>query len=68
MSFFLEKEKLASSQEPRSLWEFMATNLGRNKEGGGMYSGEDRASPHLLLIARCHRVDTRKQHYIYIET
>lgn len=39
MSFFLEEEKLGSSQEPSSFWEFIATSLGRNKEGGGMYSG-----------------------------
>lgn len=39
MSFSLEEEKLGSFQEHSSFWEFIATSLGRNKEGGGMYSG-----------------------------
>lgn len=41
----------------------MATNSSRNEEGGGMYGGEGRASPDLLLMQGA----TRK-HYTYTET
>ena len=63
MSFSLGGEQLGSSQEPSSFWEFMATNSGRNEEGGPVCGGKDRASPDLLLIARGHSVDTRKLYY-----
>lgn len=68
MSFSLEGEQVGSSQESSSFWEFMATNSRRNEEDGGIYGGEGRASPDLLLVARGHKVDTRKQHYTYTET
>lgn len=68
MNFSREEEQLGSPHEPSSFWEFIATDSGRNKEGGGMYSGESRASPDLLLIARGHRGGTRKQHSTYTET
>lgn len=68
MSFSLEGDQLGSSQEPSSFWEFMATNSDRNEESGVMYGGESRASPDLLLNARGHRADIRKQHYTYTET
>lgn len=54
------KKQLGRSQEPSSFWEFMATNSDRNEESSVMYGGESRASPDLLLNARCHRVDIRK--------
>lgn len=40
MSFSLAGEQLGSSQKPSSFWEFMATNSGRNKEGGGLCGGQ----------------------------
>lgn len=68
MSFSLGGEQLGSSQEPSSFWEFMATNSGRNEEGGPVCGGKDRASPDLLLIARGHSVDTRKLYYTHRQT
>lgn len=41
MSFSLGGEQLGSSQEPSSFWEFMATNSGRNEEGGPVCGGKE---------------------------